>query len=65
MTFIQLIVFLGVIGFLLWAVKAAPFIDAAIKPIITWIVVVLAVLFLLSSLGWLWPLNTPVLPARR
>jgi hypothetical protein len=63
-TFLQLVVFLLVIGFLLWAVKAAPFVDASIKPIITWVVVVLAVLWVLGALGWLGPLNTPILNHR-
>jgi len=45
---VALIVGLLIIGLLLWAVKAAPFIDEGIKKIINIIVIVVVVLWLLS-----------------
>ncbi len=51
MSLIQLIVVLLVVGVLLWAVSAAPFIDAGIKKIIYIISVVAVCLWLLSAVG--------------
>lgn len=45
---VALIVGLLIIGLLLWAVKAAPFIDEGIKKIINIIVIVVVVLWLIS-----------------
>jgi nitrogen fixation-related uncharacterized protein len=50
---ISLIVALILVGVLLWAVKALPFIDDGIKKIIYVLVVVAVCLWLLSSLGLL------------
>lgn len=48
-----LLVILGTLllaGFLLWVVKTAPFVDDAVKPIATWIVIVLVGLWLIVNI---------------
>jgi len=47
-SFIALVLALCFIGFVLWAVKSAPFIDASFKPVITWVVIVLVAIWLFS-----------------
>lgn len=48
MGLIQLVVILMVVGVLLWLVEQAPFVSAAIKPIIRWVIVAVVLLWLIS-----------------
>jgi hypothetical protein len=55
MSLISLVVALIIVGVLLWAVNAAPFIDANIKKIIYIIIVVFVVIWLVTSIfGFSW-----------
>lgn len=51
MTLLGLIIALLILGVILWAINAAPFIDAGIKKIIYIVVVLVVVIWILSSLG--------------
>jgi len=57
---IQLILILIAIGVLLWLVNRAPFIDALMKQVITWVVLVCVVLWLLTVFGLLPLADIPV-----
>lgn len=50
MTLISLVIVLFVVGVLLWLVNRAPIIDATIKTVINWVVLVVVVLWLLRTL---------------
>ncbi len=61
MSIIGLIVFLVVLGLIMWAINEAPFIDASIKKVIYIVVVIAAVLYLLQAFGLLGSIHAPVI----
>lgn len=50
MGLIQLVLILFVVGVLVWLIEQAPFVSAAMKPIIRWLIIAAVVLWLLSVL---------------
>jgi len=53
MDLLSLIIILAVLGLILYLVNRAPFIDATIKQIITWVVIVVVCIWLLGQFGLL------------
>ncbi len=60
MTILGLIFFLVVIGLVMWLVNTYIPMAQPVKTILNVVVVILIVLWLISSLGVLGPLNTPI-----
>ncbi len=62
---VSIVVGLIVVGILLWIINSCPFIDGSIKPIITWVVYVLAALWIISVVLGFAPIDYGTYPLYR
>jgi len=65
MPLISLLLTLVVVGVLLWLVNAYVPMDAKIKTILNWVVVIVVILWLLSVFGLIGPINAIRVPTAR